>query len=71
VLAPELDANKGVYALHRPVAGKKGNVAIFWSGSGDGSYPVFWGMDKEEHPLVLLTDFQVIENADGRRRPNL
>lgn len=71
VLAPELDANKGVYALHRPVAGKKGNVAIFWSGSGDGFYPVFWGMDKEEHPLVLLTDFQVIENADGRRKPNL
>lgn len=70
VVASELDANKGVYALHRPIAGKKGNVAIFWSGWGDGFYPVFWGLDKNEHPLVLLTDFQVTENADGRREPN-
>ncbi len=70
VVASELDANKGVYDLHRPIAGKKGNVAMFWSGWGDGSYPVFWGMDKNEHPLVLLTDFQVVENADGRREPN-
>jgi len=71
VVASELDANNGVYALHRPVAGRKGNVAIFWSGWGDGFYPVFWGLDKDEHPLVLLTDFQVIENADGRRKPSL
>ncbi|MGR9170478.1 DUF4241 domain-containing protein [Rhizobium sp. KDH_Rht_773_N] len=70
VLASELDANKGAYDLHRPVAGKKGNVAIFWSGWGDGFYPVFWGVDRDEHPLVLLTDFQVIANADGRREPS-
>ncbi|MBX5048362.1 DUF4241 domain-containing protein [Rhizobium lentis] len=69
VLASDLDANKGHYALHRPVAGKKGNVAVFWSGWGDGFYPVFWGLDKEGRPLVLLTDFGVIENADGRREP--
>ncbi|OWV88312.1 hypothetical protein ATY78_21725 [Rhizobium sp. R635] len=69
VLASDLDANKGRYALHRPVAGKKGNVAVFWSGWGDGFYPVFWGLDKDDRPLVLLTDFGVIENADGRREP--
>ncbi|EJZ21057.1 DUF4241 domain-containing protein [Rhizobium sp. Pop5] len=69
VLASELDATKGHYALHRPVAGKKGNVAVFWSGWGDGFYPVFWGLDKDGRPLVLLTDFGVIGNADGRRKP--
>ncbi|ANL55159.1 DUF4241 domain-containing protein [Rhizobium phaseoli] len=71
VLAADLDATKGHYALHRPVAGKKGNVAVFWSGWGDGIYPVFWGLDRDGHALVLLTDFAVIENADGRREPKL
>ncbi|WP_106797132.1 DUF4241 domain-containing protein [Rhizobium sp. H4] len=71
VLAADLDANKSIYALHRPVAGKKGNVAVFWSGWGDGFYPVFWGLDRDGHVLVLLTDFGVIENADGRREPKL
>ncbi|WP_049733458.1 DUF4241 domain-containing protein [Rhizobium ecuadorense] len=71
VLAADLDANKGAYALHRPVAGKKGNIAVFWSGWGDGFYPVFWGLDKDGRALVLLTDFSVVENADGRKEPKL
>ncbi|NKJ06227.1 DUF4241 domain-containing protein [Rhizobium sp. SG741] len=69
VLAPELKANKDKYAMHRPVAGERGNVAIFWSGWGDGFYPVFWGLDAGGRPLVLFTDFGVTENADGRREP--
>ncbi|HWT60506.1 MAG TPA: DUF4241 domain-containing protein [Rhizobium sp.] len=71
VLAADLDANKGRYALHRPVAGKNGNVAVFWSGWGDGFYPVFWGLDRDGRALVLLTDFSVVENADGRKEPRL
>ncbi|MGR9177806.1 DUF4241 domain-containing protein [Rhizobium leguminosarum] len=71
VLASDLDANKGIYALHRPVAGRRGNVAVFWSGWGDGFYPVFWGLDKDGRALVLLTDFSVVENADGRKEPKL
>ncbi len=69
VLASELQPNNGDYALHRPVSGKRGNVAVFSSGWGDGFYPVFWGLDAGGHPLVLFTDFGVIENADGRREP--
>lgn len=69
VLAPELEANNGDYAMHRPISGKRGNVAIFSSGWGDGFYPVFWGLDAGGRPLVLLTDFGVTENADGRREP--
>lgn len=69
VLAPELEANKDKYAMHRPISGKRGNVAVFWSGWGDGFYPVFWGLDASGRPLVLLTDFGVTENADGRREP--
>ncbi|ENN89591.1 hypothetical protein RHSP_59803 [Rhizobium freirei PRF 81] len=69
VLAPELQTNGDKYAMHRPIAGKRGNVAIFWSGWGDGFYPVFWGLDASGLPLVLLTDFGVTENANGRREP--
>lgn len=69
VLAPELEANKDKYAMHRPISGKRGNVAIFWSGWGDGFYPVFWGLDAGGRPLILFTDFGVTENADGRREP--
>ena len=69
VLASELQPNNDDYVLHRPISGKRGNVAIFSSGWGDGFYPVFWGLDAAGRPLVLLTDFGVIENADGRREP--
>jgi hypothetical protein len=69
VVAPEIAVNNDNYALHRPIAGKRGNVAIFWSGWGDGFYPVFWGLDADGRPLVLLTDFLVMENADGRQEP--
>ncbi|MEF0942070.1 DUF4241 domain-containing protein [Rhizobium sp. BR 362] len=69
VLAPEIKVNDDKYVMHRPVAGKRGNVAVFWSGWGDGFYPVFWGLDATGHPLVLFTDFGVTENADGRHEP--
>ncbi len=69
VLATELQAKNDDYVLHRPISGKRGNVAVFSSGWGDGFYPVFWGLDANGRPLVLLTDFGVIENADGRREP--
>jgi len=69
VLASEINVNDDKYVMHRPLIGKRGNVAIFWSGWGDGFYPVFWGLDANDRPLVLFTDFGVTENADGRHEP--
>jgi hypothetical protein len=60
VLSDELAANGDDYLLHQPIADKPGNVAIFSSGWGDGFYPVYWGLNAEGTPIVILTDFQVI-----------
>ncbi|TIO06647.1 MAG: DUF4241 domain-containing protein [Mesorhizobium sp.] len=66
VLAAEFAPNRDRFVLHHPVAGNPLNIAIFWSGWGDGSYPSFWGLDAAGEPLLLMTDFGVLENADGR-----
>ncbi|TIO99292.1 MAG: DUF4241 domain-containing protein, partial [Mesorhizobium sp.] len=39
---------------------------MFDTGYGDGSYRSFWGLDAAGEPLLLMTDFEVLENADGR-----
>lgn len=62
VLAAEYDE----YVMHRPIPESPVNVAVFHSGWGDGFYASFWGLDVEGKPLVLMTDFQVLENADAR-----
>jgi len=66
VLAAEFAPNQDRFAMHRPVAGNPLNIAMFSSGWGDGIYPSFWGLDAAGEPLVLMTDFGVLENADGR-----
>lgn len=66
VVSDELEANGGNYALHRPLEDNLLNVAIFQSGWGDGFYASYWGLDADDKPLVLITDFGVFENADGR-----
>jgi hypothetical protein len=66
VLATELAGNADDYALHRPMADSPVNVAIFSSGWGDGFYPAFWGLDTSGEPLVLLTEFYVLEHGDAR-----
>ncbi|PLP56859.1 hypothetical protein CYK37_23965 [Mesorhizobium loti] len=67
VLAAEFAPNADRFVMHRPVAGDPANIAMFWSGWGDGFYASYWGLDAQGEPLVLMTDFGVIENADGRR----
>lgn len=66
VLAGELAPNQDRFVMHHPVTGNPLNIAIFWSGWGDGIYPSFWGLNAAGQPLVLMTDFGVLENADGR-----
>ncbi|TPK88447.1 DUF4241 domain-containing protein [Mesorhizobium sp. B2-4-17] len=66
VLATEFAPNQDRFVMHYPVPGNPINVAMFWSGWGDGIYPSFWGLNAAGEPLLLMTDFGVLENADGR-----
>ena len=66
VLAEELGANGDDYVIHRPLKDADVNVAVFSSGWGDGFYASYWGEDEAGKPLVLVTDFGVLENGDGR-----
>ncbi|WP_192181723.1 DUF4241 domain-containing protein [Mesorhizobium amorphae] len=68
VLAAEFAPNQDRFVMHHPVAGNPVNIAMFWSGWGDGFYPSFWGLDAAGQPLLLTTDFGVLENADGREK---
>jgi hypothetical protein len=65
VLAVEFESNQD-RLMHHPVAGNPLNIAMFSSGWGDGIYPSFWGLNAAGEPLLLMTDFEVLENADGR-----
>lgn len=67
VLAAKFAPNQDRFLMHHPMAGKSLNIAMFSSGWGDGSYPSLWGLDAAGEPLVLMTDFGVLENADGRK----
>ncbi|CCV10641.1 conserved exported hypothetical protein [Mesorhizobium sp. STM 4661] len=67
VLAAEFAPNQDRFVMHHPAAGNPVNIAMFWSGWGDGFYPSFWGLDAAGEPLLLTTDFGVLKNADGRK----
>ncbi|TGP21998.1 MULTISPECIES: DUF4241 domain-containing protein [unclassified Mesorhizobium] len=54
------------FGLDNPIEGNPLNVAMFDTGYGDGAYRSFWGLDSAGEPLLLMTDFEVLENADGR-----
>ena len=69
VVAEEVEAHDGEWTLHQPMPDNALNAAIFHSGWGDGYYPVLWGLSADGQPLVLLTDFFVIADADGRKEP--
>ena len=40
--------------------GKEHNMAMFQSGFGDGSYPVYWGIDSTGNICSIVIDFNVI-----------
>ncbi|UDL87544.1 DUF4241 domain-containing protein [Mesorhizobium sp. PAMC28654] len=54
------------FGMDNPVAGNPLNIVMFDTGWGDGTYTSWWGLDAAGEPLVLMTDFEVLENADGR-----
>lgn len=68
VLREPLDRAGGAALLYEPLEDDTGNVAIFQSGWGDGVYPSFWGLDALGQPVLLVTDFGVLEKGDGRER---
>lgn len=39
---------------------EQGEVAMFMSGMGDGSYPTFWGYDKNRQLVAAITDFRMV-----------
>ena len=45
------------------------NVAIFSSGFGDGAYASYWGLDGNDKPVVLLTDFGLLAAPEELRPP--
>lgn len=46
--------------IHLPDPQDKRNVVVFSSGFGDGSYPVWWGLDSRGEVAAILCDLQVI-----------
>src|SRR5262249_19599193 len=44
----------------------KGSAALFSSGWGDGGYASYFGLDETGDPVVLVTDFAVV---DWKRSP--
>lgn len=67
VLAKDYPGEKdGESVMHRPLPESPVNIAVFSSGWGDGFYASFWGLDASGKPLMLLTDFGVLENGDAR-----
>jgi Protein of unknown function (DUF4241) len=44
---------------------KGGNLIAFSSGYGDGRYPSYWGLDANDEPVCLVTDFNILIDHPG------
>ena len=44
------------------------NMIAFESGWGDGRYASYWGLDRDGAPVCLLTDFEVVNMDESKRR---
>ncbi len=53
--------------MFQPLRIHEANVAVVASGWGDGVYATYWGLDAASRPILLVTDFDVI---DGDRGPD-
>ena len=55
----------GDFALN-PIKDSNQNVTIFSSGVGDGTYPSYWGIDRNGQTCELITDFLIINPLDEK-----
>ncbi len=70
ILKEPLEKAGGTELLYEPLSDDTANVAIFQSGWGDGVYPSFWGLDGQGYPLLLVTDFGVLDKGEVRTPPD-
>jgi len=56
----------GDYVNHNPIKDSNQNVTIFSSGVGDGTYPSYWGIDRNGQTCELITDFLIINPLDEK-----
>ncbi len=54
------------FAVDHPLKGEDGAAAMTQAGWGDGYYPTFWGLDKDNKPVLAFIEFFVITDGDGR-----
>ncbi len=55
-----LEKKFGDMPLMSMLAAGDGNVAVFSTGIGDGSYPSYFGFDEHGAPVALVTDFGMV-----------
>lgn len=60
----EHPGSSGDWAMHKPVPGNAGNVAMFASGLGDGMYSAWWGLDAAGEPAMLVADFGLLDTEE-------
>ncbi len=51
-----------------PLTDNKQSSLVVFSTAGDGMFPSYWGLDKNNQVMVLLTDFMTIEGGDARHK---
>jgi hypothetical protein len=42
----------------------RGTLIAFKSGAGDGTYPSYWGFDRDDRAVILLTDFKLLQRPE-------
>ena len=54
---------KGPWEMHTLDEDSGLNIAMFYSGMGDGAYASYWGLDSRNEICCLVTDFGVLSET--------
>ena len=68
VLSALLAADPTALCGAAEVAIEGGNLVAFTTGAGDGTYASFWGLDAQDEPVVLVTEFRIVGGEETRGR---